>query len=91
MFTKSDKQWLKDNFLTKNDAKSFATKDDLKNFATKADLKDLASKKDLKSLEKRLDKRFKNLFNFLDKDVMNTKKRLKTIEENLGVTPDLTN
>ena len=54
MFTKQDKQYLKENFATKDDLKAmedrqdkkFATKDDLKRFATKDDLKAFATKKE---------------------------------------------
>ncbi|MEK7544079.1 MAG: hypothetical protein AAB557_04375 [Patescibacteria group bacterium] len=49
MLTKQDKQYLKDNFATKDDLKAFATKDDLKAFATKDDLKAFATKDDTKS------------------------------------------
>ncbi len=103
MFTRSDKKWMKDNFVTKDDfkksatkddLKDFAKKDDLKNFATKGDLKDfatkddlkgLASKDDLKKLEKKLDRKFTDLFDFLDKDVMETKRKITTIEQVLQI------
>lgn len=71
--------------LSKSDIK--VIKDLLKPFATKGDLKNLATKDDLRKMEKRLDKKFIKLFDFLDKDVMNTNKRLKTMEENLGIPP----
>jgi len=61
-------------------------------------LKDVSTKKDLKRFETRvtkrfdqIDKKFVDLFDFLDKDVMKHKRRIKTIEENLGITPDLSN
>ncbi len=38
---------VKDNMITKEDAKTFATKDDLKNFVTKDDIKSFATKDDL--------------------------------------------
>lgn len=76
MFTKSDKNWLKDNF---------ATKDDLKNFATKDDLNNLSTKKDIQILDRKLKNKFTQLFNFLDKDVMDHKKRIEKIEQILNI------
>lgn len=76
MFTKSDKKWLKENF---------ATKDDLKPFVTKEDLKFLATKDDIKKLEKKLDTKFTQLFDYIDKDVMETKRKVKTIEQSLRI------
>ena len=69
------------------------TKDDkkwlLENFASKDDLNTF-SKQVYKRFDK-LDKKFTELFDFLDKDVVSTKKRLKVVEEHLDITPDLTN
>lgn len=76
MLTKSDLKWLKENL---------ATKDDVKNFATKDDLKGLATKSDLKKLDQKLDKKFTKLFDFLDKDVMDTKRKVKVIEQYLHI------
>lgn len=82
------------NFVTKNDIKNFATKDDLKKLASKDDLKNFATKDDLdktntsiNKLEKKLDKKFTELFDFLDDDVMKNKRRLKVIEETLNIVP----
>jgi len=69
------------------------TKDDkkwlLENFASKDDLNTF-SKQVYKRFDK-LDKKFTDLLDFLDKDVVSTKKRLKVVEEHLDITPDLTN
>ena len=69
------------------------TKDDkkwlLENFASKDDLNTF-SKQVYKRFDK-LDKKFTDLLDFLDKDVVSTKKRLKVVEEYLDITPDLTN
>lgn len=98
MLTKNDlqkiKQAIKDvavtkdeakSFATKDDLKYFATKDDLKNFATKDDLTSLSTKDDLKKLEKKLDTKFTQLFDVIDKDVMETKGKIKTIEQSLRI------
>ncbi len=84
MFTKSDKKWLKDNFATKDDLKDFATKDDLKAMEDRQDKK-YVTKDDLKKLDKKLDKKFTDLFDFLDKDVMETKRKITTIEQVLQI------
>jgi hypothetical protein len=87
--TKSDKKWLRNSFLTKNDSKRFTTKDDLKSFATKDDLKSFATKDDLKSFAtkddlsnlatkadfEKLDRKFDKLFDFLDRDLSYFKKK----------------
>ena len=57
------------------------------NFATKDDLKNLATKDDFKKLDKKLDKKFTDLFDFLDKDVMETKRKITTIEQALQISP----
>lgn len=89
MLTKNDlkaiKQIVSDTAVTKDEAKYFATKDDLKSLATKDDLKSLASKDDLKKLEKKLDMRFTQLFDVIDKDLMETKKKVKIIEQSLHI------
>ncbi|KKS98730.1 MAG: conserved Crenarchaeal protein [Candidatus Gottesmanbacteria bacterium GW2011_GWA2_43_14] len=81
MFTKSDKNWLKKNFATKDDLKNFATKDDLKDYATKKDLIGLATSKDIEELKTtfliNLEKWKNELFNKID-PVLN---RVKTAEE----------
>lgn len=83
MLSKSDLKWLKENLASKDDLKNFATKDDLKDFAKQKDL--LLLKQDLKKLEKRLNKKFTDLFNFIDKDVMKNKRKIKTIEQFLQI------
>ena len=73
------------NFATKDELKTLVTKEDAKTLATKDELKGLASKDDLKQLEKRLDKKFTDLFNFLDKDIMENQRRLKRVENALNL------
>ena len=48
-------------------------------------LKGIATKKDLEATEKRLQTRFDQLFNFLDKDVMENRRRMDKIDERLDV------
>jgi hypothetical protein len=43
----------------------------------------VATKRDLKALERRLTE----FFNYLDKDVMENRKRMKRVERHLGLTP----
>ncbi|MCR4263839.1 MAG: hypothetical protein NUV98_03945 [Candidatus Roizmanbacteria bacterium] len=80
--TKEDLQ----SFATKDDLERFATKEDLSRFATKEDLKQFATKDDLMTMEKRSDKKFLQLFNFLDKEVMSDRKRIERLEEKTGIT-----
>lgn len=48
-------------------------------------LSKLSTKDDLNNLEKRLNKKFTDLFDYLDKDVMSTKSRVSTIEKILQI------
>jgi len=75
---------LKEILATKDDLKGFATKDDLKDMAAKSDLKSLASKDDLNKMEKRLGRKFTQLFNFIDKEVMDDRKRINSLERILN-------
>lgn len=45
----------------------------------------MPTKKDLNAMEKRLMTRFDQLFNFLDKDVMENRRRMDKIDERLDV------
>lgn len=60
-FTAEDKQFLLENFLTKQDGEKFATKQDLKRFATKEDLEQelqrFATKEDLERFATKEDMR----------------------------------
>lgn len=64
-----------------------------KNMLTKNDLANIrqivketaATKDDLKKLEKKLDTKFTQLFDYIDKDVVETKRKVKTIEQSLRI------
>lgn len=53
--------------------------------AVEGQLAKMAIKKDLKAVEKRLMTRFDELFDALDQDVMENRRRLSTVEEQLGL------
>lgn len=61
------------------------------NMATEDDLKQKIQgvKKDLKGMEDRLTKKFNKLFDFLDKDVMENKRRLRRVVDHVGLPPPL--
>jgi len=48
-------------------------------------LKGIATKKDLDAAEKRLQTRFDQLFDYLDKDLMENRRRIDEIDERLGL------
>lgn len=74
--TKSDKQFLKENFVTKDDLKSLASKDELVSA-----LKPI--KKSLKSIENKLDLTIRTF----DRDFNYHHRRLDQIEKHIGVAP----
>jgi len=45
------------------------------------------SKKETVSRFDKLDKKFEKLFNFLDKDWSKLRRRMKTVEDELGINP----
>lgn len=82
-------------FATKDDLARFATKDDLANFATKDDLKMYATKQDLKQCVttehfnrtiNRLEKKIDQILTFLDREVMDNRRRIIQIENKIGLS-----
>ena len=67
-----DKKWLKENFITKGDAKNFSTKDDI--------LK-------LEKGQKKIQKGLKIVIKSFDTEYLGLKKRVVKIESHLGIQP----
>lgn len=67
--------------LQKMETRLTAIEGRLKRTASKEDTKNTATRKDIKGLEKKFDQ----LFNFIDKDVMTDRKRIYHIEDHLNL------
>lgn len=89
MLTKSDlkslnqtvRKAIKEEAVTKNEAKSFVRKEDLENFVTKDDLKPI--KQDLAKIRKDMS----TITDFFDKEYLDLRNRVERIEEHLGLLP----
>lgn len=69
---RGDVKEIRENMVTKEEAKEFATKEDIKAFATKEDLRGMATKDDLKGLASK--EEFERMYLVLDEIRENTKK-----------------